>query len=97
MQTSRRRFFSLAALLSLGLVAEPAQAAGGCYDPGALSLDQRSRRAALGFLDMSQDPKRHCSLCAFFTPSQGGCGACQLLSGGPVSGGSVCSSFAPKP
>lgn len=97
MQQSRRRLLTLAGLAPLALfAASQAQAAGACFDPAALSLDQRSRRKGLGFVAASSDPKRHCGLCTFFTPSPGGCGACQLLDGGPVSAGSVCDSFAPK-
>jgi hypothetical protein len=97
MEQSRRRLLTLAGLAPLSLfIAGQARAADACYDRAALSFDQRNRRAALGFVDASGDPKRHCALCTFFTPGQGGCGTCQLLGGGPVSAGSVCSSFAPK-
>jgi hypothetical protein len=44
----------------------------------------------------SPDPKKSCGKCAFFTGTTGGCGRCQMLSGGIVAAASVCDSFAPK-
>ena len=100
MNENRRHFLakagiaSLALLAARGAVAQDAPAA--CYDPAALPLSQKTRRRSLGYVDASADPKQHCSLCAFFTAGQAGCGTCQILSGGPVSAGGLCSSFAAK-
>lgn len=99
MDKSRRGFLALAGLAPLALAAAPrARAAGSaaCYDPNALSLSQKSRRRSLEYVEASADPARTCGLCAFFVAGQGSCGTCQLLTGGPVQAGAVCSSFAPK-
>jgi hypothetical protein len=98
MNNSRRRFLALAGLspiVVLGVRAAAAEPAL-CYDPATLSLSQKSRRRAVGFLDKSGDPARHCSLCNFFTAAAPGCGTCTILGGGPVNTGSVCNSFARK-
>ena len=95
---ARRRFLALAAagapLAMLGLSGARAQTQA-CYDPAALPLSQKSQRRSLGYVEASPDPAKHCSACAFFTATTPGCGKCQLLNG-PVNGGGVCSSFAPR-
>jgi hypothetical protein len=92
---SRRALLGFAAAAPLGALAARAQpAAPVCYDPAKLPASQRSLRRALGFRDTSTDPVKHCGICAFFTATKGGCGTCQLLSGGPVTAASVCNSWA---
>jgi hypothetical protein len=96
---SRRTVVAMAAAVPLGMVGLTGAraAAPACYDPAALPLSQRNRRRSLGYVEPSADPKKSCSGCAFFTAgAQTGCGTCQLLSGGPVSAGAVCTSFAAK-
>lgn len=73
-----------------------AAAAATCVDMNALTASQQSLRDSLGFKLETPDPKQHCSLCAFFTATDGGCGKCELLTGGPVGANSVCDSFAAK-
>ena len=98
MENSRRGFLVLAGLAPLvalsGTRSRAADAV--CYDPASLSSSDASLRQSLGFMLVSKDPKRHCGLCAFFAATQGGCGTCQLLSGGPTTANSVCNSFAAK-
>ena len=100
MKPSRRNFLALAAGAPLALLAAGrtrAADAPACYDPAALPFSQKSQRRSLGYLEVSADPKKHCGACAFFTAAaQGGCGTCQLLSGGPVRADAVCGSFAAK-
>jgi hypothetical protein len=100
MTHSRRRFLALAPLALVGAHAALADPAPGssntCADPAALPLMQRNRRRSLGYAEPSPDPARHCSLCSFFTASGPACGTCAMLSGGPVSAGGLCSSFAAK-
>ena len=99
MDHNRRKLIKSLGIASLTLAAAPKVLAAApiCFDPAALPLSQKNRRRGLGYVDVSTDPKRRCGACAFFTAAQTGCGTCQMLSGGPVSAGSVCNSFAPKP
>lgn len=98
MNHDRRRFLAAAAVavpvaaLGLGGIAHAAA----CYDPATLPASQKSRRRALAYVEVSPDPVKKCGACAFFTAKAAGCGACALLSGGPVDAGGVCRSFAPK-
>ncbi|WP_395336746.1 high-potential iron-sulfur protein [Novosphingobium sp. BL-8H] len=84
--------FACTSLASRGLAQAPAV----CSDPATLPLSQRSRRRALGYTSPSNDPQKHCSLCAFFTAGAGACGTCQMLSGGAVEATAVCTSFTKK-
>lgn len=98
MNPNRRNFLVLAGSVPLAALTFASTAsAATCYDPAALPLTQKSRRRALAYVDVSPDPVKKCGGCAFFTPSTTGCGACKLLSGGPVQASGVCRSFAPKP
>lgn len=98
MTTDRRRFLGLAAAAPLAALATRAMAADApCFDPAALPGGQQGLRKSLGFMAVSTDPAKHCGLCAFYKAGQGNCGTCQILSGGPVSANSLCSSFAAKP
>ncbi len=95
---TRRKFLSLAVAAPFAAVAAGRAMAEtpACYDPVNLPLSQQSMRRSLGFVAVSTDPKKRCDLCAFFKAGAAGCGTCQLLSGGPVGAGSVCTSFAAK-
>jgi hypothetical protein len=98
MTTSRRSFLAAASTVPFALAGFGAAAqAAACYDPEKLPLSQKSRRRALGYVEVSSDPKKNCALCSFFTATEPGCGKCQLFSGGPVRGDAVCRSFAPRP
>jgi len=88
-------------LLGVGVAraAAPAKgtAAGKCVNLADLPDSQQSLRQSVNFHLTSPEPdKRRCELCAFFTATEGGCGQCQLFSGGPVASVSVCDSFAAK-
>ena len=98
MSSSRRDFLVRAGLTAALAVSATRAAAQGaaCADPAELSLAQRSQRRALNYIEPAPDPKRHCGICAFFAATAGGCGSCQLMSGGPVSASGVCNSFAAK-
>jgi High potential iron-sulfur protein len=69
-----------------------------CQDPATLSLAQKRARRAIGYIEPSTDAAKNCGSCVFFAPSakSGGCGTCQLLSGGPVIATGICNSFAPR-
>lgn len=100
METSRRNFLGLAAVaVPLAMLTEretAAQAAGVCADPATLPLSQKKTRRALGYVEPSTDAVMRCGHCAFFAAASAGCGTCQMLSGGPVSAGGVCTSFTAK-
>jgi hypothetical protein len=80
-------------LLGASGVARAAEAV--CYDSAALPFSQKSRRRAVSYQDQSDDPARHCGICAFFTGTAAGCGTCAILTG-PVNATGVCASWAPK-
>ena len=97
MLRTRRRILIAAGLVPLGLAfGGVAHAAEAVACAGEVSLSQKNRRKGLGYVDASTDAKRRCALCAFFTAGNGDCGTCQMLSGGLVSAGAVCNSFAAK-
>lgn len=98
MDGSRRNFLVWASIIPAALIGARAAKAQGaaCYDPAALPLNVKNRRASLGFVEQSGDPKRRCGLCTFFQAGQGDCGSCQLLVGAPVTAMGVCNSFAAK-
>lgn len=83
----------VAVLLGAGASAQNAPA---CVNPDTLPASQKNRRRSLNLVTQSPDPKKSCGKCAFFTGTSGGCGKCQMLSGGIVAAASVCDSFAPK-
>ena len=66
-----------------------------CVDLDALPSSQKSMRASLGFKMVSEDAKRRCGGCAFYTAAQGACGKCALLSG-PVPAEGRCDSWAAR-
>lgn len=93
---TRRALLMLAIAAPAAGYAAGAAAAGACVDLDALPSAQKSMRSSLGFRMVSEDPKRHCSGCAFFTATDGGCGKCTLLSGGVVPPDGRCDSWAPR-
>ncbi len=96
--STRRSLLILAAVAPFAALAGrgSAQSPAACYDPAALTFSQKSRRRSLGYVEASADAKNRFGLCSFFTAAKDGCGACQLLAGGPVNAGALCNSFAPK-
>jgi hypothetical protein len=97
---ARRRVLGMAAaspLILLALASSPRAAdSTACFDLDALPASQLSLRRSFNFKPQSPDPKKHCGICNFFTATDGDCGKCALLSGGPVSFGSVCDSWTAK-
>lgn len=98
MDISRRSFLAVTTLAPCVFLAGGSAAAqtAACYDPAKLALSQKSMRRSLGYVEASSDPNKRCSLCAFFTGTQAGCGNCALLSGNPVNADGLCTSFAAK-
>jgi hypothetical protein len=98
---SRRGLIGLAVgvpVLLAGIVsaASAQDAPSGCVNLDTLPASQKGMRRSLGFQLVSTDAKKHCGACTFFTGTAGGCGKCQLLSGGAVAATSVCTSFTAK-
>jgi hypothetical protein len=94
MQGTRRKFIGGAVLAAL----LPSMARAAAAEPncgGELPLSQRNRRRALGYVDVSEDGRRQCGLCTYFAGTEGGCGACQMLSGSSVNARGACNSFVP--
>ncbi len=98
MEIARRRLLAIAGIAPLAIAASGRALAEGaaCYDPAALPLSQKNMRRSIGYMDSSNDPAKRCGLCAFFTAGQDACGTCQLLTGGPVNAGALCTSYAAK-
>lgn len=98
MASTRRTFLALAGMAPLvTFIGSRAMAADvACYDPTALTLQQRNRRRSISFVETSPDPVRRCGGCTFFKRGKGECGACDVLGGGPVTARGYCASFAPK-
>jgi len=100
MTPSRRAVIRLAAcapLLAVGFATRSAaEDVSVCVNLDTLPASQKSMRRSLGFKLQSPDPQKHCGSCAFFTGDAGGCGKCQLLSGGAVAATSLCDSWAAK-
>ena len=93
-KASRRTFITMA-MGAIGLGADVASATdGGCADLDKLA--GTGLRRSLNFRSVSSNPARVCGGCTFFKAGQGSCGACVLLSGGPVAANSVCDSWAAK-
>lgn len=98
MTHSRRNFIAFAGALPFAaFAARSAHAAdAACYNPATLPFSQRNRRRSIGYVELSSNPKQRCGLCAFFKSEAGDCGTCEILSGGPVTAKSYCTSFAAK-
>lgn len=93
MKISRRDMMRLCAVTPLTIVTVAEAVAAAPASSSGMALSQMNRRSALGYIEMSKDSARRCGLRTFFTSAEGGCGVCQLLSGGPVSASAVCSSY----
>lgn len=64
---------------------------------GGATLDEQSKnfRKTLQYKEKSDNPEKHCSICAQYQPGKyADCAGCKLFSG-PVNANGVCLSFAP--
>jgi len=93
---TRRALLMLAVGAPAAGFAAAAAAQGACVNPDALASGQKAMRKSLGFVMVSDDPKRRCGGCAFYTAADGACGKCALLSGGTVPAEGRCDSWAAK-
>src|SRR5262245_8571397 len=93
--SSRRLLLRRALQLTAALAAAPAlvrhaTAAESCVDPQSQSL-----RTSLQYASGSPVSNQNCGACGVFTPSQCGCGNCQIMSG-PVDATGHCDSWSAK-
>jgi len=93
---TRRTLLRLALGVPAAAFATAAAAEGACVNLDALPSGQKAMRSSLGFKAVSEDPKRRCGGCAFYTAAEGACGKCALLSGGPVPAEGRCDSWAAR-
>ena len=76
-------------------------AAGGggvCADLSAMSDADQSTRKSLNYVEAGPNPDQICAKCSFFHPgaAAGGCGTCDMFSGGPVNSHGHCNSWSAK-
>jgi len=80
--------------------ATPSASAGGavCADLGAMSDAEQSTRKSLDYREAGPNPSQVCAGCSFFHPGPGagGCGTCDMFSGGPVNSHGHCNSWSAK-
>ena len=69
-----------------------------CADLNSLSDAEQSTRKSLDYREAGPDPQQVCAGCSFFHPgpSAGGCGTCDMFSGGPVNSHGHCNSWSAK-
>lgn len=67
-----------------------------CVDVDSLTSSEQSLRASMNYVDVSKNPAETCSVCEFFTAGEGGCGTCEMYTGGPASATGRCDSWAAK-
>jgi hypothetical protein len=89
------------ALLGCAQKAETTSAAGGggiCADLNAMSDAEQSTRKSLNYVEASPSSSQVCAGCSFFHPgpAAGGCGTCDMFSGGPVNSHGHCNSWSAK-
>lgn len=72
----------------VALAATPALGAIGCgggggleCEPGSLTPQEQSMRSALHYVDLGDDPARHCIRCALYTGNERACGTCTVVAG----------------
>ena len=109
MQTqSRRSFLQLGIKVTVAGAAAASLAACGqrsgsgaaatarCVDVDSLTSSEQSLRASMNYVDVSENPAETCSVCEFFTAGEGGCGTCEMYTGGAASATGRCDSWAAR-
>lgn len=66
-----------------------------CADLKKLDSGAAALLTSLNYAELSPDPAKTCSSCAFFTAGAGNCGQCQIVSG-PTNPKGHCDSWGPK-
>jgi hypothetical protein len=92
----------LVALGGCGQKSETTSAAAGggamCADLNSMSDAEQGTRKSLNYLETSPNPDQVCAKCSFFHPgaAAGGCGTCDIFSGGPTNSHGHCNSWSAK-
>jgi hypothetical protein len=77
-----------------------AAASGGgvCADLNSMSDADQGTRKSLNYVESAPNPDQVCAKCSFFHPgaAAGGCGTCDMFSGGPVNSHGHCNSWSAK-
>jgi len=76
---------------------ETAQTTDACSDLSNLTQADKDMRTQLKYVDKSEKPDQHCSLCQLFVAPKDGaaCGTCTVVKG-PINPDGYCSSFVKK-
>ena len=69
-----------------------------CADLSAMSEAEQGTRKSLNYVESSPNPDQVCGKCSFFHPGSdgGGCGTCDIFSGGPANSHGHCNSWSAK-
>jgi len=69
-----------------------------CADLSAMSDAEQGTRKSLDYTEAGPNPSQVCAGCSFFHPgpTAGGCGTCDMFSGGPVNSHGHCNSWSAK-
>jgi High potential iron-sulfur protein len=69
-----------------------------CADLNSMSDAEQSTRKSLNYVEAGPNPDQVCAKCSFFHPGAavGGCGTCDMFSGGPVNSHGHCNSWSAK-
>jgi hypothetical protein len=75
-----------------------ASGGGVCADLSAMSDADQSTRKSLNYVEAGPNPDQVCAKCSFFHAGStaGGCGTCDMFSGGPVNSHGHCNSWSAK-
>jgi hypothetical protein len=70
-----------------------------CADLNAMSDADQAARKSNNYVEAGPNPEQVCGKCSFFHPGTdgaGGCGTCDIFSGGPVNSHGHCNSWSAK-
>jgi high potential iron-sulfur protein len=69
-----------------------------CADLNSMSDAEQATRKSNDYVESAPNPEQVCAKCSFFHPgaASGGCGTCDIFSGGPVNSHGHCNSWSAK-
>jgi hypothetical protein len=93
-------FVALSACSKSGQSTSSTASAGGavCADLNSMSDAEQASRKSNDYVESAPNPDQVCGKCSFFHPgaASGGCGTCDIFSGGPVNSHGHCNSWSAK-